>query len=382
MYFPQIYLNSMLVRPELTPFIALRMMRLTLAHGLSMIAPAAFVTYGILCISCNYDGDSALRFGNLSIELLERLEVKEYLPRVYAGMYSCIVPWKRPLRESLPPLLLANRVGMQTGDVEFSSMSANLYCFSAIDAGVPIDEIERVWTSFQQTMRTNRQKVLLNLSIPCMESIQFYRDDTVGMTKTESLLQHCIENKLHHTANQIRMSQMRTAYIFNDFDRADRLGRQSMKELWSMPPTFEVVSMSFYNGMAALAMAGNRKRVLSSLRRAKFVITILDCIARSCPANGLDKKFLLKAELAKVRFRDEEAFEMYCCAIALANHNRFLHIEAMANERCGRFFLDREKKSDAAPYFRKAIALYGQWGAQAKVKRLNLEMDSLYDGSF
>jgi predicted ATPase len=132
-------LNALLVRPKLAPFVTLKLMKLTLTHGLSMIAPTAFATYGMLCISGMCDADSALRFGELGLALLVRLEVREYLPRVYAAFYGCIHAWKRPLRDALEPLLHAHRVGMQTGDMEYASLNANLYCFRAMDAGISLN---------------------------------------------------------------------------------------------------------------------------------------------------------------------------------------------------------------------------------------------------
>jgi predicted ATPase len=133
------FLHALLVRPQLAPFVTLKLMTLTLTHGLSMIAPTAFATYGMLCISGMWDVDSGFRFGELGLELLVRLEVRAYLPRVYVAFYGCIHPWKRPLRDSLEPFLHAHRIGMQTGDMEFSSLNANMYCFVAMDAGVPLD---------------------------------------------------------------------------------------------------------------------------------------------------------------------------------------------------------------------------------------------------
>jgi histidine kinase len=374
------FLHALLFRPKLAPFITLKLMKLTLTHGLSMIAPLSFSTYGILCISGMYDAESAFRFGELGLELLERLEVKEYLPRLYAGFYSCIHPWKRPLRDSLPHILHAHRVGKQTGDIEYACLNANLYCFIAIDAGIPLDEIEREWAGFERTMITHRQKALLRMSAPCIEAIHLYRGKTDDASETDLLLQRYADDKLHSPINGTG-TRMRTAYLFNDYELADRLSRIASNSLWSLPPTFEIVSAAFLSGMIALAMAAKGKRVWQNLRKASKLIKAMNCMARGCPSNCLDKKFLLEAELAAVRGRDAEAFEKYTGAIGLAMAYRFLHIEALANERCARFFVDRGKLPDASPYFRRAIVLYDEWGGKAKVDRLHAEMESLYPES-
>lgn len=328
------------------------------------------------------DVDAAFRFGGLGLELLKRLEVNEYLPRVYAAYYGCIHTWKKPLRDSLAHVLHAHRVGMQTGDMEFSSLNANLYCFIAIDAGVPLDEIEREWAGFQQTMKNHRQESLLRMSIPCMQAVKLYRGEPVDKRETDALLQYCIENKLHSTVNGIRLSRMRIAYLFNDYELADSLSIQFSRRIWALTPTFELVSAPFVCAMVSLAMAAKGKRVRQNVRKAKKMIKKLKYFARMCPSNCLDKKFLLEAELAAVYGQEAKAFEKYVCAIALAKDNRLLFIEALANERCAKFLVARGKLSDAELYFRHALALYDEWGGKAKVDSLRADVESLYDQSF
>jgi hypothetical protein len=145
------YLNALLVRPMLAPFVTLKMMQLTLVHGLSFISPLAFSMYGMLCVGTS-DIDTAFRFGDLGLELLEKLQVREYIPRVYAVYYGCIYPLRYPIRDALDHLFYAHRVGMQTGDIEYSCLCAYLWSSRSINAGVPLDEIEDQGTKFQITM--------------------------------------------------------------------------------------------------------------------------------------------------------------------------------------------------------------------------------------
>jgi predicted ATPase len=377
--YTQMYMHAILIRRHLAPFIALRMMKLTLIHGLSLLAPSVFSSYGIVCMSVLHDADTAFRFGELAMELNDKLNVKVYLPRIYAAFYGCIHHWKRPLRDTLPPLQIGRKVGMLTGDLEYSSLNANLYCYNAFDAGVPLQEIERMWTSFQRDMVTNSQKALHRMSVPCMQAIQYAIGHLDNTDETEELARQADGMKRHNTASFVRMYQMKTAYLFNDYERADCLSRQVTKHIWIMPPTHEIVSMSFTSGMIALAMAAKGKRFRQNIWKARQMIAALNCMARACPANCLDKKFLLKAELAAVRGQEAKAYELYTCAIALAHDNGFTHIQAMANERCARFFITHKKSADAILYFRQAVTLYEEWGATRKVNQLLEEGRELFD---
>jgi histidine kinase len=365
------YLQAMLVRRSLVPFITLKLLKLTLSHGLSLLAPVAFSTYGILCFMGLRDVASALRFGELGIGLLETVKVKEYLPRVNAAFYGCLHHWKRPLREALPHLLHGYEVGRVTGDMECSSLNGILYCFAAFDAGVSLDVIDQEWNRFKETIVSTQQRSLHQMSLCCMKVIQCYRGEMVDLSEIEALLQRSKDAKAIELANTIRMSQMRTAYLFYDYERADHLARLCFKFVCTLPPTSELPATLFTIGLIALAMAGRqRKHRRWNLKRANKVICEVGKMARACPCNFLDKLRLLQAELAAARRKESEAVRLYEEAMQLANLNQFVHIQALANERCALFHVAIGKVSKASAYFSHAVALYDEWGARRKARQV------------
>ena len=235
---------------------------------------------------------------------------------------------------------------------------------------------------------SHRQESLLRMSSPYIQAIHHYMglsSDPLSpkgdLVDTDEMLQYCINNKLHYSSNGIRLSQMTVAYVFNDYERADNLAQIIVKDIWTLPPGFEIVRGTFMGAMVALAMAAKGRNVRKNIKQAKKALKAMKRFSLSCPANCLDKKFLLEAELASVCGKEAMAFEKYTGAITLAKENGFLFNHALANERTARFFVARGKLSDAAHYFRQACLLYDEWGGKAKVERLRTEVDSLYDAS-
>jgi len=47
---------------------------------------------------------------------------------------------------------------------------------------------------------------------------------------------------------------------------------------------------------------------------------------------------------------------------------------ALANERLGKYFLERGDKESAGPFIDEALSLYDQWGATTKAEHLREEM--------
>jgi len=379
-------LNTLLVRPKFAPFVLLKLMKLTLQHGLSVLASTAFSTYGMLCITATGDIDEAFRFGELGIALLERYEAMEYLPRVYAAFYGCIWSWKRPLKGVLEPLLRAHRVGMQTGDVEFASLCANLYCFHAAESGVPLNIIHQEWSGFRELMLSNRQHSLLRMSMPTVQAVHHYMGLSEDPLSTkgdlmdyDEALEEALKMGNTTSALGIRACRMEVAYVFNHSDLAAELADTLLKDMWQMPPSFDQIPVFFFAGMVAAAMVAKGKSARRNMKTTKKILKFLRRWATSTPHNCLDKLFLLEAQIASVTGKNAKAYEKYTCSIALAKDSGFLFMHAFANEHAGRHLYQLGDLHAAAPYFRKACSSYEEWGGKAKYKQLLAEVERMYE---
>jgi hypothetical protein len=363
-------------------------MKLTLTYGLSFLAPSAFASYGILCIKMS-DRDAAMRFGELSLELLERLQVREYIGRVYAGCYACIFPWKYPIRDGLDKLLHAHSSCLQTGDIEFSSLCANLWSYLSIDAGVPLNEIDEQWTKFRVTMKNHRQATIFRMSVPSLQTVQYYRGVDVDFNDSEALLQFSLQHKLRSSINAIIWTRAKTAFLFNDYKKAYELMYDAnlTTKLWSITPTPEFVHVFFIKGMIAFAAAAQPRAYAVKPRRSRRrcmregtnMIRVLNKYALWCPANFLDKKYLLDAERAAVNGQSDQAMQDYGNAIALAKDNRSLFVQGVANERAGRYcFTVLQQPQVAVAYFTQALLSYEEWAGHRKVAQLQEALKEMY----
>lgn len=357
----------------------------------------------MLCAKIYPKPDNAFRYGELGLELLDKFQVREYLPRIYAAYYACIFPWKYHLPESLDYLITAERVGMQTGDVEFACLCANLWGYIATDSDVPLDEVEIHWLNFQNTMKSRRQTSSLQMSVSCLQAVQYLQGKDVDLTETEKLLKYSIENKIVLKTANIRWWEAKTAFLFNDLHRADELAHVAnfSKNQHTIPPTSELVQTAFLNGMIALAMAsllqqqqpqqqrrrhsdGGEKSVSPRPRRTRRqyiaegqrMIRFLQKYVLWAPINYHAQQVLLKAELAAVKGRTEEAMQHYECAIALSQVTRHRFVQGLAHERAGWYCwsVQRHPPTLARKYLLAALSVYEEWKAYRKVDHLRAEM--------
>jgi hypothetical protein len=70
-------------------------------------------------------------------------------------------------------------------------------------------------------------------------------------------------------------------------------------------------------------------------------------------------------------------FFEYSNAISCSANHGILMDQALANERLGRYMLERGDVEKASLYFQEACTTYSKWGANAKVDHLTKEMEKL-----
>jgi Nif-specific regulatory protein len=104
--------------------------------------------------------------------------------------------------------------------------------------------------------------------------------------------------------------------------------------------------------------------------RIKSTLPKFEQWARHSPPTYLHRLQLIKAELARVEGDPLEAMDLYNQAIRNANRSGFIQDEALASERCARFWLSRGDNKIATLYLAEAYYAYERWGARAKARDL------------
>src|SRR5262249_16763296 len=142
--------------------------------------------------------------------------------------------------------------------------------------------------------------------------------------------------------------------------------------LWAIPSNFEIADYHFYGALSSAASWASAPPD----QRQQYVEGVvahhrqLEVWAESCPENFENRAALIGAEIARAEGRDLEAMRLYDRAIRSARDNGFVHVEAVANEVAGRFYMARGFDKIAEMYLREARYGYRRWGANGKVKQL------------
>jgi hypothetical protein len=129
------------------------MMRKTLKYGLSKFSPFAFATFGML-LAVLGDIDEAYEFGLTGLDMLKEIEGgRECYAAAYVVVESCLRHLKKPLYDSLSPLLDSHEIGMQTGEIEFAALCLSGHGGMSIVLGAQLDSMEEALSNYGKRHR-------------------------------------------------------------------------------------------------------------------------------------------------------------------------------------------------------------------------------------
>ena len=374
---------SMIGRPSLFPYIAARLVKLSLSYGLCAISAPGFAFYGVWLCSIG-DTSNGYKYGQLALDVLDRYEstITEWVPRVYSVFYGMIAHWRQPLSSTLEPTLHAHRIGLETGDIEYAMIGAHVYSMNAFMSGEPLPALEGKMKKYVELMNTYKQgpwaaatsvqlQMIHNLmgraSNPLVLRGEIMTDDKVREVATvrdmESYESYFV---------QVMVWRLLLAYHFGNLELALSIASESRQAINGLG-SFLVSVHCFYDGLTALLAASHtryqdKRRVHLSV--ARKALKKLRMLGRHCSENCKNKICLLEAEFAASRGDVDKAVMLYNKSISLAQKEGFIHEEALAHERAGTTLQSALYGKQCLLYLHKALHLYQEWGAIAKVDHM------------
>jgi tetratricopeptide (TPR) repeat protein len=173
----------------------------------------------------------------------------------------------------------------------------------------------------------------------------------------------------------VRYYCMVLAYFFGDYDSAEQYATSSHEIYDNSCGGMDGGSVLFYECMVLLAVArnGKRRHVGAVRRRLKR----LAHWAEHCPLNFLGRQYMIEAELAAVTGNHLSVLSKYSSAILLSREGGFLMEEALANERAGKYYLERGEDESALTFLRESFKLYEKWGGIEKMRHLQKEVQPM-----
>jgi len=364
--------------PLLTFFIT-KQVELSVQFGNAPISAFSYIWYSLLISGILEDIDSSFRIGQFSLMLLSTMPNKAINAKVLNMAYAFIQIWKRPVRDSLQPLIEGYQSGLETGDLEYAAYGAYNHCGLAYCAGMELESLKDEMEDYGAAIEQFKQETALNFHRIFWQSVLNwlkpieYPECLSGevYNEAEMLPLHKLNND-HYSICTLYINKLILAYVFEKYQQAREYAVIAEEYAPAVAGSFKFSLIYFYGSLAQLTAYSSLKlsEKQALLETVATYQNKLKSWANKAPMNFLHKFYLVEAERYRILGEKLLAMENYDRAIAGAQENGYTQEEALANELAAKFYLDWGKEKLAQSYMIEAYYCYFRWGAKAKIADL------------
>ncbi|WP_414545420.1 AAA family ATPase [Nostoc sp. CCY0012] len=368
-----------LAAPNVFPLTVFKQVEISAKYGNAAESAFAYATYGLILCGVVGDLQKGYEFGELALQLVERLNAKNLAARTLFVVNSFVRHWREPLQNTIPALQTAFQIGRDTGDTEYASFSANtcsMHCYFSGEELTKLDELLGIYGEAVQQFQKQPIWILIQMyrqAVANLRGNNFHTCQLVGeFYDVNVILPQHLESNYRTATFYVYAHNTTLNYLFEDYTQSVQNADLAIPYLDAVVALFIVGWFYFYDALARLAMlaqlTGAERQ--TQLRKVAINQKKIQKWSQYAPSNYSHKLALIEAELYRVQGDTAQAIACYDNAINLAQKHQYLNELALANELTAKFYLGQNQLKVAQAYMQDARYFYLQWGAMAKVKFL------------
>ena len=372
---PAAYLSG----SPLYPLLVALSVKESILYGNNSASAIGYAAYGLLSCNIQQDVNTGVKFGQLALQVVSKLDAKAIKPDVINLMGLFILHRKSHLKETLPLLQEGYVVALEVGNLEYTGYTASIFGFNSFWCGQNLATLEQETSTYCNGLVQLNQLTTANWCRISWQSIL----NLLGIGEHQAILSGEVLQKaeflsqLTHAHDLLGLyffylHQLMLAYLFEDMESAQNHTVELRKYLMAGAGTVGEPVFYFYDSLTLLAVLSPcSEKISEQLQQVEQnQMQLQKHWANYSPMNHQHKVDLVKAEKYRVSGQKVEAIEFYDHAITGAKENSYIQEEALANELAAKFYLGWGKEKVAAGYMQEAYYCYAHWGAKAKTDSL------------
>ncbi|TVM14159.1 hypothetical protein DPQ33_17760 [Oceanidesulfovibrio indonesiensis] len=296
--------------------------------------------------------------------------------------------WFNPLAHSSKDYGDAYDIGLRSGNLQYAAYAFghNMYC--NYYRGMPLDLLIKESEQSLDFSRTRLNQWAIDLlegGISAFRDLAERQRDTDKWNEQEFLRN--VESR-HNIQVLCIYKVLRTSYhlVMGDLERALTLAEEADPILYTVG-TQGLLPWPEHLFAKLLVMTGLYEHAEPSMRHtwsAEVEATLerFRSWAEHNPANFEHKYLLACAESARIQGHTAQAVSLYDQAVESAGAAGFKQWEGLANERAAQLWRTLGNDLAALTYWQQAYSCYGNWGAHAKLARMEDDFSKNVFSSF
>ena len=372
--------------PQILPLFVFKQVNLSLKYGNAPYSLPAYANCGLFLSAIFNDIESGYRFGELALNLLDRINSSEVKAETLHIVNGFVKHSKESVRKTLKLSQDAYAIGLESGDIEYACHAASMYALHAYFIGKELTEFEREMAAYSDMMRQLKQEADLNFNEIYRQAVLNLMDRSenpcklIGEAYNEDIqLPLMVQVNNRSAVYIIYLQKTILCYLFGEFAEAVKYADLAAQDLAGVVGSLLAPLFYFYDSLVRLAVyfelnQSNREQILEQVT---VNLERLKVLATHAPMNYLHKVELIEAELCRIKGQNFEAMDWYDRAIATARENEYLNEESLSYELAAKFYISNNKTLIAKTYLQNARYYYLHWGASAKVKDLDTRYPQL-----
>jgi PAS domain S-box-containing protein len=365
---------------HLSSLVVCRMVNLSLEYGNCDASCFGYVWMAFFAGPRFNNYADGFRFGQLGYDLVEKRGLMRYQARTYLCVGALVIPWTKHPASGRELVRRAFDAAYRVGELAFAGYSLERSITISLAAGDPLAQVQK---DAESALAFSSKAQLGFINAVCGAQLGLIRT-LRGLTTTFGQLDHegydelDNERRLANDPNwgpaafYYWVRKLQARFLAGDYSAAVGAALNAQRLLWRAAANFEAADFRLYGALAhaaacELGSGGEKRQHFEALVSHHKQIEVW---AEHNPVTFENCAAIVGAEIARIEGRVLEAQDLYEKAVRSAHTHRFVHNEALANERAGCFYAARGFEKIAATYLREARFCYLRWGADGKVQQL------------
>jgi predicted ATPase/signal transduction histidine kinase len=366
--------------PTLARLISATLVRLSLEHGNVEESAYGYVTHAITVGPMRGDFAAGCEWGELALRVNERFADLRRRAKIQQQFHAHVAPWSRPYETCIAYAREACRNGLESGDFLYAAYAAGTEAWPAMAATQDLDRFVRDYepsVALIEKLKNPGFADSLRALLGWARALQGRTAAPLSMSDASfdeaAHVRRYADNPFFTTIHAVARLQL--CCLLGSVDEALQAAHHSALTAHRLQGTIWPLEHDFWHGIARARAADDVPSTTAALAALRDAEATYARLARHCPVNFMGQTLLLRAEIACLEGRAQDAMSHAEQAIEFAAAAPRIRYEALAHETCARLHGVAGRSRVAALHWAAARDRYRRWGAYAKAAALEREQE-------